>query len=76
MEYSKSWRNVFNAHQNTWGHGIGKPLRLAQQAGYPMIAWNGEVYEVPEDGVHAVMHPLFSVDELESPQNATRTIRM
>lgn len=59
-----TWKDVFNAAHGYWAH-VGMALEAAGQAGYPMISWNGIVYEIKEDGKIYMDKPLCLAEELE-----------
>jgi len=42
-----SWRNIFDSNHKMWWT-IDKAFAAASAAGYPYIAWNGNVYDVLE----------------------------
>lgn len=61
-----SWEHVFNGNlASSWGHASAA-LGAANQAGYPMISWNGRVYEIREDGtIENLNESLCLVEDLE-----------
>lgn len=59
-----SWKDVFNANHGSWAY-VGMALEASVKAGYPMISWNGIVYEIKANKRIYLNEPFCLAEELK-----------